>query len=294
MLDFRAPRLEDQAWAAPILRDSGYIGSDGAFGTLFIWRGIYDCTICQWNGFLFRRFGGAYALPLGQGDLKQAVEALRADAEERGEAFLLTGVSEQGVKQLEALFPGEFHFEADRNTADYVYNSADLAALPGKRYHGKRNHISKFERLYTWTYERLGEENLADCKALAKEWCVQYGCSEENGLDKENCALKETFQHYQALGFVGGMIRVEGKPVAFTIGEAINDQAFVVHFEKALSDFTGSYTIINREFVARELSGYQYVNREEDMGLEGLRKAKLSYHPAILLEKYNGKLAASR
>lgn len=289
MLEFRIPELSDIQWAAPILRQSGYLGSDGAFGTIYVWRDVYHSMICRYQDFLLRKYGGMYAMPLGEGDPSGALEAMRVDAGKRGEPFVLGGLTREAADCLEGLLPGRFTLEEDRDAADYIYHAEDLIRLAGKKYHGKRNHISKFERLYSWTYEDLGRGNMEDCMALAREWCVQYGCSEENGLDKEACALRETFQHFEELGFAGGMLRVEGKPVAFTIGEEINEQAFVVHFEKALSDYTGSYTMINREFAARRLSGYRFINREEDLGLEGLRKAKLSYQPAFLLERFTAR-----
>lgn len=289
MLEYHIPQLSDQTWAVPILRRSGYLGSDGAFGTIFVWREVYHSQICRYQDFLLRKYGDFYTIPLGEGDLVNALDVMRQDAAQKGIPFALTGLTKDEVNRLEELLPGRFAYQEDRNAADYIYHSEDLIRLAGKKYHGKRNHISKFKRLYSWNYEELGKENMEECMALAREWCVQYGCSEENGLDKEACALRETFEHFDQLGFVGGMIRVEGKPVAFTIGEEINEEAFVVHFEKALSDYTGSYTIINREFAAYSLSGYRYINREEDLGLEGLRKAKLSYHPALLLERFNAK-----
>ncbi len=288
MLEFRLPELEDRAWLKPVLERSGHIGSEYAFGTMYIWRGAYHSKVCRVGDAVFRSYGKealAYALPLG-GDLRTNVEIMMADASERGRDFRMTGLSQAGVQALEQAMPGRFTFVSDRDAADYIYLSEDLIQLAGKKYHGKRNHISKFERLYQWTYEDLSPQNMDECMALAREWCKQYGCSKENGLDKESCALRVTFDQFGELGFIGGMLRVDGKPVAFTIGEQINGEAFVVHFEKALGDYTGAYTMINREFCRRRLGAYRYINREEDMGLEGLRKAKLSYYPAILLEKY--------
>ncbi len=289
MLDFHSPTLEDQRWAAPILQKAGYLGADGAFGTMFVWRKAYQTEICQYGQFVMRRYGDRYGVPLGEGDFAQAMEELRKDATERGIPFVLTGVTQDAKGQLESLFPGHFVFHEDRDSADYLYRSEDLIQLAGKKYHGKRNHISKFQRQYSWSYEDLTDANMEACKILAKEWCIQNGCSEENGLEKEACALRESFVHFQELGFTGGLIRVEEKPVAFTIGEAIDGQTYVVHFEKALSSYAGSYTMINREFAAHRLSGYRYINREEDMGLEGLRKAKLSYYPALLLERFTAR-----
>ena len=289
MLDFHSPVLDDQSWAAPILQKTGYLGSDGAFGTMFVWRKAYRTQLSQYGTFVMRRYGDRYGVPLGEGNFTQAIEELRKDAKERGIPFVLTGVTQDAKEKLIDLFPGKFTFEEDRDSADYLYRSEDLIHLSGKKYHGKRNHISKFQRQYSWSDEDLTDANMEECQALAKEWCVQNGCSEENGLDKEACALRESFVHFQDLGFTGGLIRVEEKPVAFTMGEAIHDQVYVVHFEKALSSYAGSYTMINREFATQRLSGYPYINREEDMGLEGLRKAKLSYYPAILLERFTAR-----
>jgi hypothetical protein len=290
MLAYQSPVLADQNWVEPIVRSAGYLGCDGAFGTMYVWRAAYRIQICRYGDFLLRSYGEnaeVQSFPLGQGDLLAALNAMREDAQQRGHAFRLSGLTEEAAGRLQALMPGCFSFVEQRDAADYLYDSAALIALPGKKYHGKRNHISKFQRMYQWSYEDLCEENLEECRALAHEWCEQYGCSEENGLHHESCALREAFDHFSALEFQGGMLRVEGKPVAFTMGEALDDQTFIVHFEKALSQYTGAYTMINREFAAHRLGGYRYINREEDMGLEGLRKAKLSYHPAVLLMRYD-------
>lgn len=265
------------------------MGCDNAFGTVYVWSKAYDTKIARYKDFVLRSHGKnsqRLTLPLGKGDLKEVLAVMMQDAEERGNKVMITGLTDPSKKLLEETMPGFFEYTADRNSADYIYASSDLEQLAGKKYHGKRNHISKFKSIYNWSYENITADNLDECIALAKKWCVANGCSKENGLDKEFCALRVSFDHFFDLDFLGGLLRVDGKAVAFTIGEEINQTTFDVHFEKALSDYNGAYTMINREFVANALSQYQYINREEDMGLEGLRKAKLSYHPAILLEKY--------
>ena len=126
--------------------------------------------------------------------------------------------------------------------------------------------------------------NLEDCRQVARAWCLAHGCG--GGLKDENCAIGKALDHFEALAFVGGLIRIDGKAVAFTAGEAINDQVFDVHFEKALDGYDGLYPAINQAFAEHALSGYRWINREEDMGLEGLRRAKASYYPAEVLEKF--------
>ncbi len=290
MFQFEYPTIEDRHWMQPILSQSGGMGSESAFGTLFIWGSAYHSKYCRFDDFLLLGSGGqyhSYNLPIGGKDPYKAVEALMQDAKEKQIPFKMWGITQDGVAELQELFPGKFEFSLDRNGSDYIYASDDLINLPGRRYHGKRNHLAQFDRNYDWSYEDITPENIGDCKAVAKKWCEDNGgCTEANGSQNESCALLKAFHYYKELGLSGGLIRIEGKPVAFTIGEEINSQTFLLHFEKALDGYNGLYTAINHEFAARHLSGYQYINREEDLGLEGLRKAKLSYHPVILLQKY--------
>ena len=176
--------------------------------------------------------------------------------------------------------------EYDRDEADYVYEREKLATLAGKKLHGKRNHINKFKSLYEdWTYESLNDENVEDCFQMALKWRNQNGCDEDHEKNAEMCVTLNSLRLYKELGMVGGIIRVAGKIVAFCIGEPVSEDTFVVHIEKAFPDIEGAYPMINQQFVLHECMEYQYVNREEDTGAEGLRKAKLSYRPVFLVEK---------
>lgn len=294
MLDFYFPELKDKVWLSSFLEQSEHFGCEYAFGTIYIWQKSYHCKVCRQGNTLFRGSEGkdfVYAMPVGSENLKTDLEIILQDAAERGQKFQMFGLTEADVQAVERVMPGRFAFLPNRNAADYIYRSEDLIMLAGKKYHGKRNHISKFERLYDWNYEDLSAENLEGCFEISREWCKKAGCSEENGLKKETCALNTALKHFKELDLIGGMLRVEGKPAAFTVGERVNSDVFVVHFEKALEEYEGAYTMINREFCRRNLESYRYINREEDMGIEGLRKAKLSYYPAMLLEKYSVRLA---
>ncbi len=290
MLKFYTPTIQDKTWIQPILTAAGGLGSEDAFGTLFIWSGSYHTRVCRWENLLLTSYGAAavtYGFPVGaktQQQLLGALEALRQDAREHGRPLKLWGMTQQECEQLEQVMPGFFQFSSTPNDSDYLYASQDLATLAGRKYHSKRNHIARFRRQYSYTYEKVTPENLADCEEVARQWCQAHGCGGE--LKDENCAIVRTLRHYQELGFCGGLIRIEGKPVAFTAGEEINPTVFDIHFEKALDGYDGLYTLINQEFAAHELTGYQWINREEDMGIEGLRKAKNSYYPALVLEKF--------
>lgn len=286
MIEFHKPTIEDRSWAEPILRASGGVGSEYAFGTHFTWQNTYHAEIAEYDGFLIGRSCGAYMYPAGSGDRKHVIEALMRDAEEKGISFWMYSVPKEHLPVLEEQFPGQFEFREDRENADYVYLQSDLANLPGKKYHSKRNHVSKFRRLYgDPVFEEIGPENMDECIELAKIWALQSENDSEETDEMD--ALQRAFSEWEALHFRGGLIRVEGKTVAFTIGEPINEKVFVIHFEKALVEYEGIYAVINQEFARNCLQDYEWIDREEDMGIEGLRKAKLSYHPHCLMEVFD-------
>lgn len=293
-LAFRAPRVEDAAWAAPLLRSGGYRACEFSFTTIFMWRKYYHNQIAEWNGTIFSRSGDTepvYLLPSG-GDVREGIALLREWEHARGESLLLFGANREMKEQIESWFPGVFEWEPSPNDFDYLYHTEDLANLSGKKYHGKRNHIAAFSASYDWRYEPITDQNTGEVVEMTREWCRARGNCEDPGLQNENCAIREALQNREALSLKGGLIRVGGdggKVVAMTMGSPINDEVFDIHVEKALPDYATAYSVINREFAAHELLGkYAWINRENDLGLEGLRRAKKSYHPAEILEKYLG------
>ncbi|UZT83247.1 DUF2156 domain-containing protein [Caproicibacterium sp. BJN0003] len=282
MLSFNYPTLEDRIWLQPILSQSGWMGSEAAFGTLFLWNHTYHSKICRHENFVFLCSGKhccAYNFPIGENPY-EGMELLIEDAKEKKIPFKMWGITQPGIEELQRDFPGRFEYDFDRNGSDYIYSTKDLITLSGRKYHSKRNHIAKFERSYAWRYEEITQDNMNDCREIAIKWK-----QDNDGPEAEMEALEKAFQNFEALHLQGGLIYVNEKPAAFTIGEEINAKVFLLHFEKALP-YDGLYAVINHEFAQRHLEQYDYVNREEDMGLEGLRKAKLSYQPAFLLQKY--------
>ncbi len=184
-----------------------------------------------------------------------------------------------------------FRLLEDRDNFDYVYKMEDLLTLKGKRLHGKRNHINQFLSRYTYKYITLTQNMLPDCMAIYEEW-LQGKDPAEYGVLGEQEAIRIGLAHMDELGLVGGGILVDGKLKAFSLGERIDEEMAVIHIEKADISLPGLYPLINREFISHAWKDVKYVNREEDMGLEGLRKAKMSYSPAYLLEKFQAELPA--
>ena len=298
MLDFHMPTLDDKPWIDEIFKGTEYFGCFCSFATLWLWEKRYFTEVARMDDCLLLRGvddekNTYYMYPMGKKyDIRKAIAALREDAERSGTHLTIYCAEGWECNELREVFPGEFAFAEQRGDYDYIYRTEDLINLSGKKYHAKRNHISKFVRSYPdWQYEGIDSMNIQECLEFAgtllEKSTIGLDDDEESELRMENVAITKALHHFDTLGLVGGLLRVGGRVVAFTIGEPINSRVFVTHFEKADSDFDGAYTMINNQFAKSRLSDYEYDNREEDMDKEGLRKAKLSYYPAILLEKYS-------
>lgn len=289
MLDFKTPDISDKAWIDECFSHAHSMNCEYTFGCSYLWNTAYRTVVAHYRDYFICRWGReniSYSLPIGHGDFKDAVEQIINDAKSMGKKPKIYGVTESYKALLEEAFPGKFSYVYDEGCNDYIYNLTDLAELRGKKYHGKRNHIANFKRNNPdWCYEEITEENINECIQLHTNWIFDRDDNDPDySLEFE--AVLTGFENYKELGFKGGLIRVNSKAIAYTYGEPVSEKCFVSHFEKAPAEMQGAYAIINQEFAKRLLeSGYEFVNREEDMGIEGLRKAKQSYHPAILLKK---------
>ena len=294
MIEFRAPTVNDREWINTKTAEMGCPSCEYTFGNIFSYTAKMDIKVAEIFGCLVTRciFGDSvmYCYPMGNGDRKKAVDALVTDGIGTGKDFVFFGLTRDFAQELETNFPGKFDIAFDRDGSDYIYRSEDLISLSGKKYQPKRNHISFFEKNYNWEYEALTRENIPECIAMNKRWIEDSLPEYREDLEYEFEIIKRAFENYDALHLKGGLIRVDGKVIAFTVGEEMNDTTFCVHFEKAFSAYRGAYPIINREFCKRELFSYKYIDREDDVGAENLRKAKLSYHPAFIREEYEARL----
>lgn len=260
-----------------------------SFANNLLWSPFYKTKYSIIEGCLVFKSGGerlSVSFPLGKKQVKNAVDRLLAYFEEMDKPFCMHMVTAAQFEWLNENYPDKFAIAYMRDAADYIYESEKLISLSGKKLHGKRNHINNFVKNYPdYQYERITEENKEECLEMAQAWRVQSGCDEDPEKHAEFCVTLRALQNLEALQLRGGLIRADGKVVAFSLGEPLSEDTFVVHVEKAYADIQGAYPIINQQFVLHEASGFRYINREEDTGAEGLRKAKLSYHPAFLQEK---------
>ncbi|MBQ3584242.1 MAG: DUF2156 domain-containing protein [Lachnospiraceae bacterium] len=289
-INFRKPTVEDVDKIREFLKDSGVNCCDYTPANIFLWSMVYHTQVSITDEALFVRYmhdGEYYFLfPIVKKHLKNALEMLISFCEETQIEFKLGVVEPWMFELIDTLYPKQFEVTYHRNGADYVYKTEHLAKLAGKKYHGKKNHINKFKKLNEdWSYERICKENVNDCIVMVKEWCVENECCNDQSKADEICVMINGLCHMDELSLKGGLIRAGERIVAVTIGEEVNENMFVIHFEKAFASVQGAYPMINQQFILNELMEYQYVNREEDMGLEGLRKAKESYHPEFLVEK---------
>lgn len=288
-INLKRPELEDRAQINYYLSYADTRSCEMTFANTYLWSRHYDTGFAIVEDMLvFGNMDGrvSFTVPVGPGDLKKAIDVLIAYCEEKKVPFQLHNVTREDFAKLETLYPQEFSIVYEREYADYVYETEKLANLSGKKYHSKKNHINKFKKLYPdWSYEPITKDNVEECFQMALRWRELNGCEDDEEKHAEICVTLNFLRLFEELKMRGGVLRVDGNIVAFTIGEPVSKDTLVVHIEKAFADVQGAYTMINQQFAEHEGAGFTYLNREEDMGEEGLRQAKMSYKPAFLVEK---------
>ncbi len=295
-LVFKNIELSDKEWVDPLLAVSAFRATEYCFTSLYTWAMHFNTKIGRYGDFLLIRSESKdsmhYIFPAGEGDLKEVLLMMEEDADRHGKRFELS-VSMENIDRVKEALPGRYEFTPVRDSFDYIYDAQALISLSGKKYQPKRNFISRFKELPDWKYESFSYEYpakalplLAECVIMTNEWCRINGCTHSKSMMAEGCAVRSALKHFVELKLRGGLLRVGGRVVAYTIGETIGADCFIVHVEKAFSDVKGAYPMINQCFLIHEAESLKYINREDDAGDEGLRKAKLSYNPAFMLEKY--------
>ncbi|MBE6970096.1 MAG: DUF2156 domain-containing protein [Ruminococcaceae bacterium] len=290
MLEFSPLQLSDRESYLRCYQSENCRSSTYSFGTAYLWslqcrrnvavlgeRIVVEYLCCSQNPF--------YGWPLGRGDVREVINALREHAEANERRFVLKAITAEEKTALEAAFPDCFDYSAEEDNFDYIYDAQALATLAGKKLHGKRNHCNRFAATYDWRCEKLTPALFEDCRSILNSWAE----SNDGGSEEEKLAIDCALANWEALGFCGAILYADGQPVAFTMGEFLGSDTVDVHFEKAVEGIQGAYPMICREFVRQLLEenpNLRYVNREEDMGIPGLRKAKEDWYPLYKLEKF--------
>ncbi len=289
---FKPIELADRQCITEILREHWPGTSELTFTNLFIWRNHYDfqwSVYKDWLCLIGREGQGTYFAmglvgPEGRADIVMPLlEWLKVNKEVSEP--LIERVDEGLALEVSNL-PG-LVVEERREHFDYVYLTRDLIELAGSRYRTKRNHINQFYRTHeSYTYETLDQRHLDACLRLQEQWCLQRRCDEDLNLLGEWDVTKEILNNYGALGVAGAVILVDGQVKAFTLGERLAEDMAVIHIEKADPGVPGLYQLINQQFCARQWHNLKFINREQDLGIPGLRGAKLSYNPDHFIKKY--------
>lgn len=286
MLEFKNVTIDDIDIYREYMKNNKEFSCENSFVNLLVWQCAYNNMMAIDEGQLFIKSGPperqSFRLPKG-GDLDKGIKKIEQYCKDKSPIFWIQ--QGENFSKLNDEFKEKYEMTEYRDASDYIYLREKLATLSGKKYHSKRNHINSFSKKFNWHYEEITPHNVDKIKECADKWYNENTDKRDKFLDCERKGVSLILDNMERLGAVGGAIFVDGQAVAFTIGSPISSEVFDVHIEKALSDYAECYTVINNEF-AKRLTDYKFINREDDMGLEGLRKAKLSYKPEILLKKY--------
>jgi len=293
MIDFQRFDLTKKEEYDKFLMNCGQRGCEYSFANLNLW-GRQRAAFLDGYLVLFSQFErrSVYPFPVGRGDIRPVLDAIIHDARARGIVCRLTGLTAEDCMTLDELYPGQFQIHPDRNGCDYIYAIDDLADLKGRKFQKKRNHLNKFRENHPdHRFEPITAKNLPQVQEMVAGWYESRGQADEYHL--EQVAMKRAFANMDALGLEGLVLTENGQILAMTMGSRLSDTTFDIHFEKALEEVDGAYPAINQAFAAHLREKYpdlKYLDREDDMGLAGLRKAKLSYNPHHLVTKFWARL----
>jgi hypothetical protein len=280
MLEFAEIRLSDKELFRGYFEKFPPSTSELTFTNLFCWRESKDHEFTVFENHLIISFFAEglrrFYQPIGEGpadEIKSLVKLFPGSSFERVEK----GIAEQmiGIKAI-----------ATPEQNDYIYNVYDMQNLPGDKYSQKRNFVKRFSN-YTPSICELDEDTANEFLEMQQRWCDMRNCRADKSASAEDYAVREALSNFRRLGIVGVCVRINGRIEGFAVGEPLNKDTYVEHFEKGNTEFTGIYQYLLKEFAMQIPSEFKFLNREQDLGVEGLRKAKLSYHPAKMIEKFS-------
>lgn len=283
-INFKKPEISDRQAVCEILQKSDCRFCEFSFGNIYCWSSIFGTELAVSDGLIITKNGQNYSYPKGSGDKENAIETLIKKGLKK-----LYALSENDCAELIKLFPDMFDIEPRQKAFDYVYLSEKLQTLSGKKLASKRNHINAFLADGEWQTKQITSADRDILLKFNRKWCKNYCEYINSSLKDEMCATECGINNFETLGYRGLMLYKNGELTAYSFGEPINADTFCVHVEKADPKVRGAYQMINREFVRTFCTDFTYVNREDDAGDEGLRRAKLSYCPTDIGNKFIAK-----
>ena len=282
-MQFSKITWDDKTAIDRILQGKNYTACEYRFNHLYIWKDAADITVSVDGDTVFIRDGSinGFMMPITS-NVINAFGRLERHCAETGESMTVYGVTAEAVSQLAQ--SSRYNIAEHRDLFDYLYSAEDLITLRGKKLHAKRNHLNRFKETYDYRFAPLTRNDVDECLEMEKVWAEKRG--NDTAVSNEQSAITNALYNMDGLGLSGGVIRVDNTLAAFTVGQTTDIGMGIVHFEKANTDYDGIYTAINQMYAEYAFSEMTTVNRQEDMGIENLRKAKLSYRPLQLVEKY--------
>lgn len=290
MIDFHPITIDDKQWIKTILQKADKYGCDYNFTVALTWGQCFKAECANLNGwYLYRSMVHGeigYLFPVGNGDTTDVIWQLIELSKSTRTPLLFFSVLDEDVEFLNLKFPGMFELKSDRNSFEYIYETEKMKNLAGKKLASKRNHIHRFEDSHqNYRLEKITPDNIHDVLAYNQKWYESRLALNSKELRQEQFAIEKMFDHYFELDVIGAALYDNQKIIGYTVGEKLNSNSYLVHIEKAEAEIQGAYPVLNKLFVENYLSDSLFINREDDGGEEGLRKAKLSYQPFALLKK---------
>ena len=291
-MNFTELTIEDKKIFDKYIKPYNFKTCEYSFTNLYIWRRAFHIQytiLSDGTLILMKRDdrGNYYFMePIGYKDknLSKVLDKLILYKKENNMAYLFRDVEEPFIQKLKEMSDYEFSIEEDRDSFDYIYESEKLISLSGKKLHSKKNHVNTFMRSYDFKLKKIDDNNAGDVMEMAKHWVKQNFCVDY--LYFELKGVQDILNHIGKLDFDGMAIYIDNKVEAFTFGERVNDDMAIIHIEKANVDIDGLYAFINNAFLKNYYYDVPFINREQDLGIDGLRKAKLSYQPYKLEKKF--------
>ncbi|WML37783.1 phosphatidylglycerol lysyltransferase domain-containing protein [Clostridium sp. OS1-26] len=295
MMDFKKLALEDKQLFYKYLNPYKFLSCEYSFTTLYIWKDACDIQYAIYKDSLIikkKDFEGNYYFmqPLGykEEDLKELLKYLLQYQRENNMKYIFKDLEEDFAEKIKSIYKEEqdICIKEDRDNFDYLYEADKLIKLSGKKLHGKKNHYNSFVKEYDYEVKEITNNKIIDDVINAAEKWFRENNNNDKMLYYETAAIKEIVQNMNLFNLKGIAVYVDNQVVAFSLGEKLNDKLAVIHIEKGDMNYKGVYSFINKTFIDMCFSDVKIINREQDLGIEGLRKAKLSYYPFKLEKKF--------